>query len=73
MAELAYAEKFGCHPQDVARTVALQWWERWQWYEKAYTARAAVAHSKVAQDWTRDLTENERRLILWTNEEVQGE
>lgn len=72
MNDFAYAEKFGCHPQEIERVVTLKWWERWTLYEQAQAARLAWKKAKRSTDWTKDLSAEERAAMEWAVEKDDG-
>lgn len=53
------------HPQDVARTVTVKWFMRWQLYEKAKSARHAQERAADIADLTK-LSSSDLKLIDWT-------
>lgn len=64
-AQIEYAEAFGCHPQDVGRTVKARWWHRWLVYGQARSARQAWEHFYNAKDAVTELSKAEHRAKNW--------
>lgn len=58
-----YAEQFGCHPQDVERTVTAEAWHRWKVWRKARASR------DVWESWRQGnsgaLTADQQALLNW--------
>lgn len=66
---IQYAERFRCHPQDVAGLVKVRWWYRLNEFDQAHAARQAYERSQQVEDWVRDLSASERAAMQWAMEE----
>jgi len=61
-----YAEKFGCHPQDVPRVVTVQAFMRWLMIEKTDASRQIWKRWEAAEKPSElKLTKEENELRKW--------
>jgi len=60
----AYAEEFGCHPQDVPKVVTMQAWHRWLILKKTKAARE-VQEQFNQPGSAINFTPEQRRLLSW--------